>query len=128
MRDKRKGQLTNLTAATLVFAVVAGVSLPAMADCSATQGQPDEGDKVYHATCVACHSEDGRGAIPGVPDFTKKGGVLGKPHAVMSKHIKEGFAPPGAMIAMPPKGGNPDLTDKDIDDVHAYLHQKFGCG
>ena len=103
-------------------------SLPAAADCSFAKGDWKAGDKVFHGTCVACHGENGKGAVPGAPDFTKKGGVLAKPHSVMVEHIKKGFEPPGATMAMPPKGGNPDLTDRDIEDVHAYLHHKFGCG
>ena len=31
-------------------------------------------------------------------------------------------------MAMPAKGGNPDLTNTDIESVHTYLHQQFGCG
>ena len=103
-------------------------SASALADCGFTGGDAANGDKVYHVTCVACHGEDGKGAVPGAPDFTKKGGVLSKPHNVMTTHIKNGFHEPGKPIAMPPQGGNPDLTDQDIKDVHEYLHKRFGCG
>ena len=109
-------------------ALMLAASTSAMADCGFTGGDVANGDKIFHETCVTCHGEDGHGAVPGAPDFLKKGGVLSKPHAVMIMHIKNGFHSPGDPIAMPPKGGNSDLTDQGIKDVHAYLHQRFGCG
>lgn len=117
-----------LALSALGVAALVTIGVPASADCGFTKGDWKAGDKVFHETCVACHGENGKGAVPGAPDFTKKGGALAKPHSVLSQHIKNGFAPPGAPLAMPPKGGNPDLTDKDIEDVHAYLHHRFGCG
>ncbi len=128
MRIGSKTPRAFAVSSALAILVLSVSSQPATADCSFSKGDPAAGDKVYHETCVACHGEDGHGAVPGVPDFAKRGGVLGKPHQVMSDHIKKGFSKPGDMMAMPPKGGNPDLNDKDIEDVHSYLHKKFGCG
>lgn len=128
MKRVRTIRLSILALQALVFAGLATASAPARADCGYDSGDWKAGSDDYRQTCIACHGEDGRGAVPGAPDFTKKGGVLSKPHAVLTQHIKNGFAPPGAVMAMPPKGGNPELSDKDINDVHAYLHRKFGCG
>jgi mono/diheme cytochrome c family protein len=108
--------------------LVLGFSMQAAADCGFKTGDSAAGDKVYHQTCVACHGEDGRGTVPGAPDFNKKGGVLGKPHEVLSQHIKNGFKEAGHPLAMPAKGGNPGLSDDDIANVHAYLHKRYGCG
>ena len=96
--------------------------------CGFKGGDPAHGKVIFEQTCSACHGADGHGVIPGTPDFTQKGGVLSKPHSALADHIHNGFSPPGAAMAMPPRGGNPDLTDQDIKDVHAYLHQAFGCG
>lgn len=105
---------------------------PALADgdaaCGFTKGDWKAGDKIYHETCVACHGENGKGTVPGAPDFTKKGGKLSDPHALMTQRIQNGFQESGSPMAMPPKGGNPSLSDQDINDVHAYLHHQFGCG
>lgn len=100
----------------------------AFADCGLNGGDAAKGDKIYHETCVACHGENGKGVVPGAPDFAEKGGALSKPHQVMAQHIKKGFHEPGKPLGMPPKGGNPSLTDGDMKDVHAYLHHAFGCG
>lgn len=84
------------------------------------------GKAIYEQTCVACHGADGKGAIPGTPDFTKKGGPLAKPDDVLFKNTKNGFQTPGSPMAMPPKGGNPHLKDDDIKAVLWYLRKTFG--
>ena len=96
--------------------------------CGFSGGNPTRGAAIYAHTCIACHGEDGHGRVPGAPDFTKKGGVLSKPHSALQAHIKNGFSSPGSPLSMPPGGGNSSLTDQDLKDVHAYLHKAFGCG
>lgn len=91
----------------------------------AKEWDPVAGSEVYNGTCVACHGEDGTGAVPGVPDFTRSDGVLAKGDEVLMKHVEEGFQSPGSLLAMPPKGGDESLTMDDIMNVLAYLHKKF---
>lgn len=126
---RKPGYATGMAATVIGSALLslAGTA-SALADCGFTGGNAANGDRVYHTTCVACHGENGHGAVPGAPDFTKKGGVLSEPHKVLLHHIKNGFREPGKPLGMPPNGGNPDLTDQDIRDVHSYLHERFGCG
>jgi cytochrome c5 len=83
------------------------------------------GGVIYDRSCVACHGADGTGAILGAPDLTRAKGPLAKPDRVLLKHIKDGFQSPGSSAAMPPKGGNPDLTDSDIRAVIQYMRQAF---
>jgi len=120
------------TAALTGGVLLASVSL-ALADgsheyCGFNGGDPAHGKVIFEQTCSACHGKDGHGVVPGTPDFTAKGGVLSKPHADLSDHIHNGFSEPGKPLAMPPRGGNPELSDQDIKDVHTYLHKEFGCG
>lgn len=96
--------------------------------CGFSGGNPSRGAAIYAQTCVACHGQNGQGSIPGAPDFTKKGGVLRKPHSALQAHIRNGFRSPNSPLSMPAGGGNPSLTDQDLRDVHAYLHKAFGCG
>jgi cytochrome c5 len=84
------------------------------------------GEEIYKSTCISCHGANGKGVIPGVPDFTKTGGRLSKTDEVLFKHAKEGFHTPGNAMAMPPKGGNTKLSDNDIKSAIKYLHRQFG--
>jgi cytochrome c5 len=84
------------------------------------------GEQIYKQTCFTCHALDGKGALPGVPDLTQKNGPLSQVDSVLFKRIKEGFKSPGAMLAMPAKGGNAALSDDDINRVLRYLHTQFG--
>ncbi len=86
----------------------------------------DIGKAVYDGTCIACHGADGMGALPGAPDFRRKDGPLTKSDAILIKHITQGFKGPDSPMAMPPKGGNPALTDREIREVLRYIRQKFG--
>src|SRR5574341_648704 len=101
----------SLTAAACATLLFSGQALA---------GGPD-GKSVYEGTCIACHGANGKGAIPGAGDFTAPGGALSRSDAVLKKRITEGFQSPGSPMAMPPKGGNPTLTDQDIDAVILYL-------
>lgn len=90
----------------------------------ALAGGPD-GKSVYEGTCIACHGKNGKGAIPGAPDLTASSGPLSKSNDVLKKRIIQGFQTPGSPMAMPPKGGNPGLSDQDIDAVIQYLRAAF---
>ena len=123
----------SLSQATICLVAIMAPASVAAADgaahaCGYTGGNAIHGKKIFDQTCIACHGAKGKGVIPGTPDFTKKDGVLSKPHAALTDHITNGFSSPSSPMAMPPRGGNPGLTDQDIRDVHAYLHEAFGCG
>ena len=106
-------------------------SLPLLAACAGMALAPalaaaqDVGAAVYGRTCIACHGADGAGVLPGVPDFTKPGGALSQPDAALIERITKGYQSPGSPLAMPPKGGDPSLTDPQIRDVLAYLRREF---
>ena len=83
------------------------------------------GSDVYSQTCVACHGDNGKGVVPGAPNFTRSDGPLSKPDETLFNHIKLGFKSPGSAMAMPPKGGNTSLTDGDIKTVLDYLRETY---
>lgn len=98
-------------------------------DATAAVAPPDAlaaGSAIYNQTCVACHGADGKGAIPGAPDFTDPNGSLTHGDEHLAEAIEHGKQSPGAPIAMPPKGGNANLTKQDIRAVLIYLHHAFG--
>lgn len=83
------------------------------------------GKTVYQGTCIACHGPDGKGVLPGVPDFTAPNSPLKQPNEILIKHITEGFQAPDSPMAMPARGGNPSLTDAQISEALAYIRETF---
>lgn len=88
-------------------------------------GDPVKGRRIYEETCVACHGADGKGALEGVPDLTGANGRLAKSDDALLRNMIEGFQSPGSPMPMPPKGGNPGLTDQDMADVLAYIRRTY---
>jgi len=114
---------TNLVLAGLGVAAAALAALatePRVAVAGAATGE-----STYQSSCVACHGADGAGVLPGVPDLTSTDGPLALADAVLVKRIAEGFQSPGSPMAMPPRGGNPGLSDEDIKAVVRYMRQEF---
>lgn len=81
---------------------------------------------IYTASCSACHGDKGQGNLPGVPDLTSNKGRLMKPDNVLLANIVSGMQTPGNVMGMPPKGGNADLTDKELGAVITYLRSLTG--
>ncbi|MFZ5658165.1 MAG: c-type cytochrome [Pseudomonadota bacterium] len=79
-----------------------------------------EAKALYEATCIACHGAKGQGAIPGVPDLAKNNS-LSKSDSELVRNILNGFQTKGSPLAMPPKGGNPKLTEDDAKALVQYL-------
>ncbi len=107
-----------------ISAALAALGIMAMMSPSLA-GDARHGKEVYQSTCIACHGEDGAGAIPGTPNFKEKSGVLAKSDEVLIRNMIEGYESPGSMMAMPPFGGDPDLSEQDIADVLAYIRSAF---
>ncbi|NQU69743.1 MAG: cytochrome c [Rhodospirillales bacterium] len=102
------------------------ILLAANASAGHLRGDPKAGRGVYNETCIACHGENGKGAIPGAPDFTaRNGGLNTKSDSVLLHHLLEGFQSPNSDIGMPAKGGNDDLTIGELRNVLAYMHKAF---
>lgn len=96
---------------------------------AATAGlSPDlaEGARIYVGSCASCHGTDGRGAVPGAPDFTMPGGVLDQTDTLLEQRITQGYSTPNVPLAMPPKGGNSGLSAVEIRQVLRYMHHAFG--
>ncbi len=110
----------------VLLLVISLASAAVFADGDSAAGMVKAGKAVYSQTCIACHGANGKGAIPGTPDFTAADGPLSKTDDILLKHVIEGFQAPGSPMAMPAKGGNPSLTEADVKAVLAYLHAEFG--
>ena len=84
-----------------------------------------DGESVYQQTCIACHGEDGKGVLPGVPDFTVEKSRLNKSDEVLMNSMRDGVQSKGSPMAMPAKGGNSSLNEGDLKNVLIYMRNKF---
>lgn len=92
------------------------------------------GYKLYIVSCAACHGEGAEGIDQlGLP-LSTSGFVLGKTDKELVTFIKMGRSPwdPANTtgIDMPPKGGNPAITDDQLQQIVDYLRavQKTALG
>ena len=108
----------------LVASLVAG-SFAYSGGAAAQADSVEAGEKLYNSTCVACHGADGKGKLPGVPDFTKSDGRLTKSDDVLVTNIMEGFKSPGSSMAMPARGGISSLTKEQAGAIVQYMRQAF---
>ncbi|MCB9156091.1 MAG: cytochrome c [Caldilineaceae bacterium] len=90
-------------------------------------GDVAAGENVYKTTCFACHGPDAKG-IPGLGKSlhtTDSEFVRSKTDAELVAYINTGRSVDDPLnttgVAMPPKGGNPSLTEQDMYDAVAYL-------
>ncbi|MBX3171177.1 MAG: cytochrome c [Candidatus Eremiobacteraeota bacterium] len=95
------------------------------AEPAAVAANPVEaGKKLYESTCSACHAADGAG-VPGLGKPLKGSSMLTLSDAELVDFIKQGrdTSDPKntTKVAMPPKGGNPALSDNDLGQIVAYL-------
>lgn len=84
-----------------------------------------KGKQLYIENCTVCHDDDGSGAMPGVSDLSETRTWLAMPTNELLLKLKEGIAKPGSAIAMPPKGGNEKLADKDMLEIISYMRKNF---
>ena len=118
----------------VIVLVVSALALTACGGGAATQaasappipaGDATRGKTIFEGTCAACHGQDAKG-VPGLgKDLTTSEFAIGKSDADLVAFIKTGRPASDPLnttgVDMPPKGGNPALTDQDLADVVAYV-------
>ena len=88
-------------------------------------GDPARGAEIFRQTCAACHGTEAQG-VPGLGKaLTGNAFVQAKSDQELLQFLIEGRRagdPANTTgIDMPPRGGNPSLTDEDLLAVVAYL-------
>lgn len=88
-------------------------------------GDATAGQTAYSTTCVACHGPEAKGVAGLGKDLTTSEFVQEQSDEELVTFIKTGRPSSDPLnttgIDMPPKGGNPALTDDDIYNIVAYL-------
>lgn len=89
------------------------------------RGDPEVGKELFSGTCIACHGPEGKG-IPGLgKDMTTSEFIAGKTDKELVDFIKVGRDPSDPLnttgVAMPPKGGNPALSDEDLFNIVSFV-------
>lgn len=88
-------------------------------------GDPVAGEEQYNQVCIACHGPGGQGVEGLGKPFTTSDFVASQSDEELLEFIKQGRPidhPDNTTgVDMPPKGGNPALTDEQILDIIAYI-------
>ncbi len=90
-----------------------------------SRGDPKKGAELFTVTCAACHGPKGEGVQGLGKNLTTSTFVASQNDEQLLEFIKKGRDvndPANTTgVAMPPKGGNPALTDEDLYDIIAYI-------
>lgn len=83
------------------------------------------GNKLFHSTCIACHGKGGVGVQGNGKALAANSFIKSLDDDGLLVFVKQGRLPSDPQsttgIQMPPKGGNPALSDDDLLDIIAYL-------
>ena len=88
-------------------------------------GDPVAGEELYNQVCIACHGPEGEGIEGLGKPFPESEFIRTHSDQELLEFIKQGRPvsdPENTTgVDMPPKGGNPALTDAEILDIIAYI-------
>src|SRR6185295_11804316 len=82
------------------------------------------GEQVYGQICKTCH-EGGLAGAPKTGDKAAWGPRIAEGEKVLVQHAIAGYQ--GKSGVMPPKGGNPDLTDDEVHRAVVFLANHAGA-
>jgi disulfide bond formation protein DsbB len=92
---------------------------------AAPVGDAANGAKIFATACVACHGPEGKGVTGLGKDLTTSEWTQQQTDEQLIEFIKRGRDAGDPLnttgIAMPPKGGNPAMTDQEIADIVAFM-------
>ena len=98
---------------------------PAESEEGGFVGDADAGKTHYDSVCIACHGADATGVANLGKGLTNSEFTQGLSDEEFVEFIKMGRSvsdPANTTgVDMPPKGGNPALSDQDLYDIVAYL-------
>jgi disulfide bond formation protein DsbB len=105
----------------MLLAIACGDGTPT--DPSVPDAQ--RGDSAYRAACIACHGPDGEGIAGLGKPLAASDFIAGLTDEELFEFVVlgRGTTDPDntSGVAMPPRGGRPNLSDEAIRDIVAYL-------
>lgn len=135
MRSSKLFVLVLLLAA-LLMAACGGHDEPTAMPASATsggdakaaqvaKGDATKGQETFMSTCAACHGPDAKGVKGLGKDMTISKFIASKSDDELLAFVKTGRPINDPLnttgVLMPPKGGNPAMTDEEILNVIAFI-------
>ncbi len=88
-------------------------------------GNAEKGKQLYATVCITCHGATGEGIQGLGKSLQANAFVKSKSDDEVVAMLKEGRTADHpentTKVAMPPKGGNPGLSDQDLKDIVAFL-------
>lgn len=118
------------------LALVAGCGGEGDAESTSTADTPQvdtnmlaraKGKQVFKQTCVACHGDDAKGIEGLGKDWTQSEFIANGSDEEVIAFLKVGRTIEDPVnttgVAMPPRGGNPNLTDEDLRNVVLYMRK-----
>jgi disulfide bond formation protein DsbB len=88
-------------------------------------GDAANGGNIFSTACVACHGPEAKGVTGLGKDLTTSEWVGQQSDAQLVEFIKKGRDATDPLnttgVAMPPKGGNPAMSEQEIADIVAFV-------
>ena len=118
-------QTILLATILLMLSAIVMVACGGSAEPTYSAEQISRGGQSFASVCSACHGPDGKGMPNLGKDLTTSQFVKDSSDDELLTLLKEG-RPSGhelntTGVDMPPRGGNPSLTDDDLQDIIAYV-------
>lgn len=118
-------QYRQVITTTVALEPPAAVEQPAAAPAQTSKGDPAAGKNSFAQTCSACHGPTGEGLPNLGKNLVVSEFVTGKTDDQLVAFLKVGRPTSDPLnttkIDMPPKGGNPALSDQDLANIVAFI-------
>ena len=112
-----------------MLAACGGQSAPAAPTAAPTQaglgGNVENGKAKFATTCTSCHGPDAKGMTGLGKDLHNNQYIANMSDQQAVDFLKKGRTASDPLnttkVDMPPKGGNPALSDQDLADIVAFI-------
>jgi len=126
MRRRHLYLFILITVLALLLAACGGTAAPTEPPASPTpSGDPVAGETLFVQSCSSCHGPAGEGIAGLGKDMTTSTFIQGMSEEEFLTFVKTGrpatHPDNTTSVDMPPKGGNPALSDEQLVDIIAYI-------